>query len=75
MVGDGLGDVQAGNAAGCRTVLVTHFKIEQIERFLCVNCGYSLPHGVGHESRRGALVRISLVFTVIACGTKIDLIR
>jgi D-glycero-D-manno-heptose 1,7-bisphosphate phosphatase len=36
MVGDGLNDIQAGNAAGCRTVLLTHLKIEQIERFLSV---------------------------------------
>lgn len=33
MVGDGLNDVQAGRAAGCRTILVTSLKIEQIERF------------------------------------------
>lgn len=37
MVGDGLNDVQAGHAAGCRTVLLTRLKIEQIERF------FSLP--------------------------------
>jgi len=34
MVGDGLVDVGAGRAAGCRTVLVTRLKLEQIERFL-----------------------------------------
>lgn len=33
MVGDGLNDVQAGRAAGCRTILVTSLKLEQIERF------------------------------------------
>ncbi len=33
VVGDGLNDIQAGRAAGCRTVLVTSLKIEQIERF------------------------------------------
>lgn len=33
MVGDGLNDVQAGRDAGCRTILVTSLKIEQIERF------------------------------------------
>lgn len=32
MVGDGLVDVQAGRAAGCRTILVTRLKIEQVER-------------------------------------------
>ena len=39
MIGDGLNDVQAGNAAGCRTVLVTSLKIEQIERFLAAENG------------------------------------
>ncbi len=34
MVGDGLNDVEAGQAAGCRTILVTRLKLEQIERFL-----------------------------------------
>lgn len=34
MVGDGINDVQAGRAAGCRSVLVTSLKLEQIERFL-----------------------------------------
>jgi histidinol-phosphate phosphatase family protein len=40
MVGDGLNDIQAGKAAGCRTILVTSLKIEQIERF------YNLSNGV-----------------------------
>lgn len=39
MVGDGLNDIQAGRAAGCRTVLVTNLKIEQIERFLKIDPG------------------------------------
>ncbi len=34
MIGDGLVDVQAGKAAGCRTMLVTKLKISHIERFL-----------------------------------------
>jgi D-glycero-D-manno-heptose 1,7-bisphosphate phosphatase len=34
MVGDGLNDIQAGRAAGCRTILVTKLKLEHIERFL-----------------------------------------
>jgi D-glycero-D-manno-heptose 1,7-bisphosphate phosphatase len=34
MVGDGLVDIGAGRAAGCRTILVSNLKIEQIERFL-----------------------------------------
>jgi histidinol-phosphate phosphatase family protein len=33
MVGDGLVDVQAGHAAGCRTVLVAKLKVSQVERF------------------------------------------
>lgn len=39
MVGDGLVDIGAGRAAGCRTILVANLKIEQIERFL------ELEHG------------------------------
>jgi D-glycero-D-manno-heptose 1,7-bisphosphate phosphatase len=34
MVGDGLNDIQAGHAAGCRAILVGRLKLEQIERFL-----------------------------------------
>ncbi|MDD2237013.1 MAG: HAD family hydrolase [Kiritimatiellae bacterium] len=34
MIGDGLVDIQAGQAAGCRTILLTKLKIEQIERFI-----------------------------------------
>jgi histidinol-phosphate phosphatase family protein len=37
MVGDGLNDIQAGNTAGCRTVLVTSLKLEQIQRFLSLD--------------------------------------
>ncbi len=36
MIGDGLNDVAAGKAAGCRTILVSRLKLEQIERFLDV---------------------------------------
>lgn len=32
MVGDGLNDVQAGRAAGCRTILITRLKLEHLER-------------------------------------------
>lgn len=39
MVGDGLVDVGAGRAAGCRTILVANLKIEQIERFLAFDHG------------------------------------
>lgn len=34
MVGDGLVDIQAGRAAGCRTILVTKLKLYHVERFL-----------------------------------------
>lgn len=39
MVGDGLNDVQAGKAAGCRSILVANLKIEQVECFFNLeNC-------------------------------------
>lgn len=34
MIGDGIVDVQAGKAAGCRTILITGLKISQIEQFV-----------------------------------------
>ena len=33
MVGDGLNDVQAGRAAGCRTLLVSRLKLDQVGKF------------------------------------------
>lgn len=36
MVGDGFVDVQAGRAAGCRTILLTKVKLQDIERFVSV---------------------------------------
>lgn len=33
MVGDGLNDIEAGKAAGCRTILVSKLKMDQVERF------------------------------------------
>lgn len=39
MIGDGLNDVQAAKAAGCRAILLTRLKIEQIERFLSMSAG------------------------------------
>jgi D-glycero-D-manno-heptose 1,7-bisphosphate phosphatase len=33
MVGDGLNDIQAGRAAGCKTILVTKLKLDQVEQF------------------------------------------
>ena len=41
MIGDGLNDIQAGNAAGCRTILLTKLKLEQIERFF--SCEGPMP--------------------------------
>lgn len=34
MIGDGIVDVQAGRAAGCRTILITSLKISHIEQFV-----------------------------------------
>lgn len=45
MIGDGIVDIQAGRAAGCRTILVANLKIEQIERFLSLD-GVEPDHGV-----------------------------
>ncbi len=39
MVGDGLVDVQAGKAAGCRTVLVAKLKVSQVEKFFDTDGG------------------------------------
>lgn len=33
MIGDGVNDIHAGIAAGCRTALVTKLKLEQVQRF------------------------------------------
>lgn len=33
MIGDGIVDVQAGRRAGCRTLLLTSLKIQQVEQF------------------------------------------
>ncbi|MEI6167180.1 MAG: HAD-IIIA family hydrolase [bacterium] len=38
MMGDGLTDVQAGRAAGCRTILFTTLKLEQISEFFRLDC-------------------------------------
>ena len=37
MVGDGLVDIQAGKAAGCRTVLVAKLNISQVEQFFDID--------------------------------------
>jgi len=52
MVGDGLNDVQAGKAAGCRTILVTKLKIEQVERFFSLeNCR---PDAIANDLKEAA---------------------
>lgn len=45
MMGDGVNDIQAGCAAGCRTILFTNLKVEQIERFLRLQCTPDLVAG------------------------------
>ena len=47
MVGDGLVDVQAGRAAGCRTVLVTKLKVNVVERFFDMEG--AVPDGVARN--------------------------
>jgi len=47
MVGDGLVDVQAGRAAGCRTVLVTKLKVNVVERFFEIDGAE--PHFVASD--------------------------
>lgn len=47
MIGDGLNDVQAAKAAGCRAILLTRLKLEQIERFLSVVDG--VPDVIAHD--------------------------
>lgn len=37
MIGDGLVDVRAGRAAGCRTILLTKLKLYHVERFFDMN--------------------------------------
>lgn len=37
MIGDGFVDVQAGKAAGCRSILVTKLKISQVEKYFDTN--------------------------------------
>ena len=47
MVGDGLTDVQAGLAAGCRTILVTRLKVDMLERWLELKAAE--PHSVAPD--------------------------
>lgn len=47
MVGDGLNDVQAGNAAGCRTILISRLKIDQVEKFFELE--HAMPFAVARD--------------------------
>lgn len=47
MIGDGLSDMQAGRAAGCRTILVTKLKLDQVERFFELK--HARPHFVARD--------------------------
>ena len=33
MIGDGITDIQAGKAAGCKTILIANIKIEHLQKF------------------------------------------
>ena len=58
MVGDGLNDVQAGKAAGCRSILVAKLKIEQVERFFTLdNCQ---PDAIARDLKQAAEIIISV---------------
>jgi D-glycero-D-manno-heptose 1,7-bisphosphate phosphatase len=54
MVGDGLNDVQAGKSAGCRSILVTNLKIEQVEHFF--NLGKCQPFAVARDLKQTARI-------------------
>lgn len=45
MIGDGIVDIEAGQAAGCRTILFTQLKLEQIEKYTQLKAvpDYSVP--------------------------------
>lgn len=34
MIGDGITDIQAGKAAGCKTILIANIKIEHLQKFM-----------------------------------------
>jgi D-glycero-D-manno-heptose 1,7-bisphosphate phosphatase len=64
MIGDGVNDVQAGHAAGCRTALITSVKPEQLNHLL--REGARLPDIVagGYE---GLLARLAFNVTRASC--------
>jgi histidinol phosphatase-like enzyme len=51
MVGDGIVDIQAGKAAGCRTILVSRIKIHDLERVMDLGCepDFIVPDLAGAE--------------------------
>jgi len=52
MVGDGLNDVQAGNRAGAKSILIAKLKIEQVERFFNLeNCR---PDAIANDLKQAA---------------------
>lgn len=55
MIGDGIVDIQAGHAAGCRTALLSSLKIEQIERFISLN---TVPDNISKDF--ATLIRVIL---------------
>lgn len=55
VVGDGLVDVQAGRAAGCRTILCTRLKLEQIEQFLHLKVKPDVVAASLHDALRAIL--------------------
>ncbi len=59
MIGDGLVDVQAGRAAGCRTILLGNVKMEQVQRF--VNTEGAEPDHVARDLEKALeLIRASV---------------
>jgi D-glycero-D-manno-heptose 1,7-bisphosphate phosphatase len=52
MVGDGIVDIQAGKAAGCRTILVSRIKIHDLERVMDLGCepDFIVPDLAGAET-------------------------
>ena len=57
MVGDGLNDIQAGKAAGCRSILVANLKIEQVKHFFSLdNCQ---PYAIAHDLKQaGEIIQL-----------------
>jgi len=54
MIGDGLVDIQAGRAAGCRTILLTKLKINIVEKFFDLNDAN--PHFVARHLHEALII-------------------